>query len=84
MFQRGAMPSLEYVLYWLDTPQAVHHTYASIESLPSLQEVRVYVKCASDSAFYKEAKEAWLHALKGHPNKPESCVRTAHQHLYTQ
>jgi hypothetical protein len=85
IFLNGAMPSLEYVFYWLETPQAVRHTYASIsESLPSLQHVTVYVKCSSDSAFYKEAKEAWLHALKGHPNKPESCVRTAHQHLYTQ
>jgi hypothetical protein len=83
MFLHGAMPSLEYVFYWLETAQAVHHTYARIESLPSLQEVTVYVKCASDSAFYKEAKAAFMDALTDHPNKPASYVRTAHQHLYT-
>jgi hypothetical protein len=78
LFLRGAMPSLEYVFYWLETLQAVHHTCGSIESLPSLQEVTVYVKCASYSAFYKEAEAAFMDALHDHPNKPASYVRTAH------
>jgi hypothetical protein len=78
LFLRGAMPSLEYVFYWLETLQAVHHTCGSIESLPSLQEVTVYVKCASYSAFYKEAEAAFMDALHDHPNKPAYYVRTAH------
>jgi hypothetical protein len=80
MFLHGAMPSLEYVFYWLETPQAVHHTYASIKSLPSLQEVTVYVRGAIDSAFYKEAEAAFMDALNDHPNKPACYVRTAHHH----
>jgi hypothetical protein len=34
------------------------------------------VKCASDSAFYKEAETAFVDALNDHPNKPASYVRT--------
>ncbi|KAK1629309.1 hypothetical protein QYE76_003624 [Lolium multiflorum] len=75
-FLQGAMPSLERVFYWLKTPEAVHHTYANIESLPSLEEVTVFVKCASDSAFFMEAKAVCMHAFKDHPNKPESYLST--------
>jgi hypothetical protein len=79
-FLPGAMPSLECVYYWLETSQAVHHTYANIGSLLSLQEVTVYVKCARDSAFYKEAEAVFVDALNDHPNKPASYVCTAHHH----
>jgi hypothetical protein len=73
-FLRGAMPSLECVYYWLKTPQAMHHTCATIGNLLCLEEFTVYVKFDSD-ALLKEANEAFGHALKDHPKRPSLYVR---------
>jgi hypothetical protein len=80
-FPQGAMPSLERVHYWFKTSEAMHHTCPTIGNLLCLEEFTVYVKCGSDSAFFQEAEAACMHAIKDHPNKPASYVRTVGHHL---
>ncbi|KAK1629315.1 hypothetical protein QYE76_003630 [Lolium multiflorum] len=55
--------------YWLKTPQAMHHTCATIGNLLCLEEFTVYGKFDSES-FLKEVREAFGHALKDHPKRP--------------
>jgi hypothetical protein len=84
-FLRGAMPSLECVRYWLKTPQAMHHTCATIENLLCLEELTVLVMYTntSDNDSLWEAIAVFRHALKDHPKRPKLYVRSTARHRNT-